>query len=178
MPRCLALITAFLISVTSLTSTVLSNSDRHESQPPPASINDFETRAFEAVNRERLKLSLRPLQRAEDLSSVARNHSRDMIARQYFAHRSPEGDDLRARFARNGINRWQRIAENIACNLGYRDPVTTAVESWMQSPGHRQNILDQRLTETGIGVAVDSVGRVYFTQVFATRERATIARAK
>src|SRR6185295_20236602 len=117
-----------------------------------------------AVNQERKAHGLRLLTRAADLSAVAREHSRDMSVRGYFAHRSPDGADLRDRFARSGINRWRQIAENIAYNLGYSDPVVTAVENWMQSQGHRQNILDSRLTESGVGVAVDAAGRVYFTQ--------------
>jgi uncharacterized protein YkwD len=177
MPYRPALVLALLIAATGLTSTALTASANITPQSNPR-ISALEDRAFEAINLERTAHSLRALVRADDLSAVARAHSLDMIARHYFSHRSPEGADLRARFARGGINHWQRIAENIACNLGYSDPAATAVTDWMNSPSHRQNILDSRLIESGIGVAVDEIGRVYFTQVFATRDRETVARAK
>jgi len=142
----------------------------NEATPIRPSVGELEDRAFEAINQERQANGLPPLRRASDLSAVAREHSRDMLERRYFAHQSPEGEDLRGRFARRGINHWRYIAENIAYNLGYRDPVAVAVESWMRSPGHRRNILNKRLAESGIGVVVDDLGRVYFTQVFATRD--------
>lgn len=133
--------------------------------------DDLESRAFAAINHVRAAAGLAPLRFAPDLSAVAREHSEDMVERDYFAHQSPEGKDLRHRFARHGISNWQRIAENIAYNRGYEDPVAAAVEGWMNSPGHRKNILNRSLVESGIGVAVSEAGRVYFTQVFATRER-------
>lgn len=132
--------------------------------------DDLEERAFAAVNRLRAAAGLAPLRFAPDLSTVAREHSQDMVERDYFAHQSPDGRDLRHRFARHGISNWQRIAENIAYNRGYEDPVAAAVEGWMNSPGHRKNILNRSLVESGIGVAVSEAGRVYFTQVFATRD--------
>ena len=171
MPRCTALVLAFLISATGLASVALPATDNRDPQPPRLNVNEMEDHAFDAINQERKAHGLHPLAHADDLSAIAREHSRDMITRHYFAHRSPDGDDLRDRFARNGINRWRHIAENIAYNLGYSDPVMVAVENWMQSQGHRQNILDPRLTESGVGVAVDAAGRVYFTQVFATRNQ-------
>jgi uncharacterized protein YkwD len=176
MSRCPALVLAFLISTTGLVHATLNASHGSELQPASLNISELEDRAFEAVNLQRRANGLRPLTHAPDLSAIAREHSRDMIARHYFAHRSPEGADLRTRFARHGINRWRRIAENIAYNLGYSDPVAAALEGWMRSHGHRQNILDPRLVESGIGVAVEPTGRVYFTQVFATRDRDAIAR--
>lgn len=141
-----------------------------ELQPIVFKADDLEERAFAAINRERAAYGLAPLRFASDLSVVARAHSQDMVERDYFAHQSPEGKDLRHRFARYGISNWRYIAENIACNRGYEDPVVTAVTGWMNSPGHRKNILNKGLVESGIGVAVSEAGRVVFTQVFATRE--------
>jgi uncharacterized protein YkwD len=107
------------------------------------------------------------LKLALQMQSVAREHSLDMLRRDYFAHQSPEGKDLRHRLERHGINNWRRIAENIAYNSGYEDPVLIAVEGWMKSPGHRKNILNRELAESAIGVAVSADGRAFFTQVFA-----------
>lgn len=141
------------------------------------SLSDLEDQVFEAINLERRAGGLPSLRRAGDLNAVARQHSRDMVARSYFAHTSPEGDDLRQRFARSGISNWRCIAENIAYNRGYPDPVAAVVEGWMRSPGHRRNILNRQLTESGIGVAVDEGGRTYFTQVFTARDQKLMARA-
>jgi uncharacterized protein YkwD len=168
---------AFLVLGMSLAGVVLSAPNHGELRPLRPSEGELEDRVFEAINQERGRQGLPPLQRAGDLSAVARKHSRDMMARNYFAHQSPEGDDLRGRFARSGIGHWRVIAENIAYNSGYSDPVSVAVEGWMQSPGHRRNILDPRLQESGIGVAVDRTGRTYFTQVFATRRSGAVAHA-
>ena len=177
MSRWCVLVLVILSLGMSLTRVGLTAPDYGEAKPSRPSAIELEDRLFEAINQERKANGLSPLVRASDLNAVAREHSRDMVERHYFAHRSPEGDDLRVRFARSGISNWRYIAENIAYNLGQSDPVTAAVEGWMNSPGHRRNILNKKLTESGIGVAVDEMGRTYFTQVFATRERGIVARA-
>jgi uncharacterized protein YkwD len=174
--RC-ALVLVFLMAAAGLSGVGRGASGPGELKPLRPNASEIEERVFAAINRERIAHGLPQLARAQDLAAVAREHSRDMMARRYFAHRSPEGTDLRHRFARSGIHRWRLMAENIACNLGFQDPVSTAVEGWMQSPSHRRNILDRRLTESGVGVAVDNSGRVYFTQVFATRDQSVVARA-
>ncbi|HZS07268.1 MAG TPA: CAP domain-containing protein [Blastocatellia bacterium] len=148
-------------------------SDAKTLQPVVFKADDLEERAFAAINRERLANGLPPLRYAPDLSNVARAHSQDMLTRDYFAHQSPDGKDLRYRFAKHGITNWRYIAENIAYNSGYEDPVAAAVEGWMHSPGHRKNILNRELTESGIGVAMSESGRIYFTQVFTVREEKT-----
>ena len=131
---------------------------------------DIEEQVFRAINRIREENHLVPLSAAKDLNAVARMHSQDMASRDYFSHISPEGDSLRARITRNGITNWNRVAENIAMNYGYGDPATIAVKGWLESPGHRHNIMDVNLTETGIGVATDAKGRIYLTQLFALRK--------
>lgn len=131
---------------------------------------DIEEQVFQAINRIREEHHLLPLSAAKDLGAIARLHSQDMAVRAYFSHVSPEGDSLRTRITRNGITNWNRIAENIAMNYGYGDPVSIAVKGWLESPGHRHNIMDENLTETGIGVAMDAKGRIYLTQLFARRK--------
>jgi uncharacterized protein YkwD len=54
---------------------------------------------------------------------------------------------------------------------GSDDPVAIAVEGWMSSPGHRANILSEEYSESGIGIAIDGRGAVYFTQVFTRGAR-------
>ncbi len=133
-------------------------------------VADIESQVFQAINKVRTENNLPVLALANDLTSVARFHSQDMAIKDYFDHVSPEGDNLQKRIERGGVRNWMRLAENIATSLGYSDPVEAAVRGWMKSQHHRDNILDQKLNQTGIGVAVDAKGRVYLTQLFATRK--------
>lgn len=138
--------------------------------PLVATSASIEEQVFSAINHFREEQHLSPLSMAKDLSSVARLHSQDMATRSYFDHISPDGNTMRKRVLGFGITNWNRLAENIAMNYGHNDPATVAVRGWLNSPAHRQNILDQDLTETGIGVAVDAKGRIYLTQLFARRK--------
>lgn len=139
--------------------------------PAATAVNvlSVEEQVFQAINQIREANSLSPLQLKKDLSLVARGHSEDMAAHDYFSHVSPTGERLPSRIARGGVVGWSRLAENIALNQGYADPVAIAVRGWMNSEGHRHNILDRNLSETGIGVAVDAQGKIYLTQLFAKR---------
>ncbi len=163
---------AVLLLLTSLITLPLAaaNVPSTAAVPSLAAAADIEEQVFQAINRIRAENHLAPLSAAKDLNSVARSHSQDMATRDYFGHVSPEGDSLRTRITRNGITNWNRLAENLAMNYGYNDPVRTAVKGWLESPGHRHNILDVNLTETGIGVAMDAKGRIYLTQLFARRK--------
>ncbi|MFV9506489.1 MAG: CAP domain-containing protein, partial [Oscillochloridaceae bacterium umkhey_bin13] len=95
-------------------------------------------------------------------------HSQDMAQRGYFSHFSPEGRDPSDRVDATGYQ-WQMVGENIAS--GYRTP-QEVVAGWMDSPGHRANILRCEFTEIGIGYFErpddPSRMRTYWTQVFAT----------
>lgn len=135
-----------------------------------ATATSIEERVFSAINRFREENHLAPLAMAKDLAGVARSHSQDMATRDYFDHVSPDGNTMRKRVLGSGITNWNRLAENIAMNYGHPDPANVAVKGWLNSQGHRHNILDQDLTETGIGVAVDTKGRIYLTQLFARRK--------
>jgi len=104
----------------------------------------------------------------ETLRTVARNHSQDMITRNFFSHTNPDGLDPGDRVTKAGIT-YSAVAENIAQNMGYADPGQQAVDGWMNSEGHRNNILDASnygFTQTGVGIAKKSDGTYYFTQVF------------
>ena len=82
----------------------------------------------------------------------------------FFSHTAPAGDDVGDRVQAAG-KPYRAIGENIARNVDARNPVDRAVEGWMKSDGHRENMLTDRFTETGVGVC--RTGREYFfTQVF------------
>jgi uncharacterized protein YkwD len=131
--------------------------------------NGFERRAFELVNEERRARGQRPLVWDAELMRLARQHSENMARQNFFSHTDADGLDTADRAAVGGVCGWRAIAENIAYNQGFEDPVGFAVERWMQSPKHRENILRDSFTHAGIGVSRAADGRVYFTQVFVAR---------
>lgn len=114
------------------------------------------------VNQERAKQGLNALRVEEKLTIVARAHSRDMFERRYFSHYSPEGRDVGYRARQESVE-YSLIGENLA----YAPDVTTAHAGFMNSEGHRANILDPAWTRIGIGVIDGDVYGKMLTQVFA-----------
>ena len=102
------------------------------------------------IDAERREAHRRPLVLDPRLSAAAQRHADDMLAQSYFAHRDRDGKTVRER-ARAAGYEWTAIGENIALD---QQSVKEVVESWMRSPGHRENILDRRYTQTGIGLAL------------------------
>jgi uncharacterized protein YkwD len=135
--------------------------------PVPAEI---EARTVEAVNAVRRDHGLVALEVNRVLADVARAHSHDMIRRRYFDHADPDGIGAEDRVRRSGLAS-SRIGENLHRNAGFEDAVSTAVKSWLASEGHSELLLCQAFRETGVGVAVDEEGTVYFTQLFLTPPR-------
>ena len=127
----------------------------------------MEVDTFNQINQQRISNGLAALVMNETVRTVARNHSQDMIDRGFFDHTNPDGLGVGDRVTAAGVA-WQRVGENIASNSGYADPVTVAVTGWMNSAGHRANILTAEFTHTGIGIAQSASGAYYFTQVFFT----------
>ncbi len=121
-----------------------------------------EAQMIELVNRERTKEGLGALRVEEKLTIVARGHSRDMFERRYFSHYSPEGRDVGYRARAEGVE-YALIGENLA----YAPDVELAHSGFMNSEGHRTNILDPAWTRVGIGVIDADVYGKMFTQVFA-----------
>lgn len=141
--------------------------------PVSSSVGSSEIIAMEnnvktLIDNERAKYGKPPLSWNETLRTVARNHSQDMITRNFFSHTNPDGLGPSERVTNAGIN-YLAVAENIAYNQGQTDPAQTAVTGWMNSEGHKNNIIDANnygFTETGVGIAVKSDGTYYFTQLF------------
>ncbi len=128
----------------------------------------LEQQAFDLINAERRANGKEALVWDSELSRMARNHSENMARFDFFDHAGPDGG-LEERARARGIRGWDVLSENITYNKGYRDPAAFAVERWMLSPKHRSNLLNSRLTRSGIGVAQSADGRVFFTQVFIAR---------
>ncbi|MFI7538764.1 CAP domain-containing protein [Streptosporangium sp. NPDC049376] len=98
------------------------------------------------------------------LRSAAQGHSADMAANNYFNHTSKDGRTMTDRIKASGFSPLSAWAENMA--WGQRTPAEV-VKAWMNSPGHRRNIMTCSYTHIGIGVATSPRGRVYWTQDFA-----------
>ena len=133
--------------------------------PTTSTTSAIEWEVFELVNAERAKYGLSALSWADDLSRVARGHSRDMIDRGFFDHTNPDGRSPFDRLRLAGIS-YRTAAENIA--YGQRTP-EAVMNAWMNSPGHRANILNANVKEIGVGAAVSSGGTIYWTQIFVAR---------
>jgi uncharacterized protein YkwD len=108
---------------------------------------ELEARMLELVNQEREKQGLRPLRADPEAAEVARAHSRDMFARGYFSHVTPEGSDPFARMRRGGV-RFVLAGENLAL----APTLELAHRGLMNSPGHRANILRPGFGRVGIGI--------------------------
>ncbi len=128
-----------------------------------------ERRAFELINAEREKKGMRPLVLDGSLTRVARYHSDNMAREDFFNHVDRDGLDISGRAEALGLRGWKTLGENIAYNQGYSDPTAFAVERWMISSKHRENVLNGEYTHAGLGIARSADGRVFFTQVFMRR---------
>ncbi len=108
---------------------------------------DLEARMLVLINQERAAAGLKPVRADPELAEVARAHSRDMLARGYFSHYSPEGQDLAERMRRGKVN-YFAAGENLA----YAPTLDGAHRGLMNSPGHKANILRPQFGRVGIGV--------------------------
>ncbi|MFE9768177.1 CAP domain-containing protein [Streptomyces sp. NPDC005808] len=114
------------------------------------------------TNAERTATGLRPLSVDPLLTNAAQAHSDDMVARAFYSHTSPDGTQPWDRAAAAGSAR-RTIGENIAC--GQRSPAEVVL-GWMNSPGHRANILKPAFTHIGTGLAGGGRMGTYWTQLF------------
>ena len=111
------------------------------------------------VNRERELRRLRPLSNNSRLASAALAHSRDMVARRYFGHVTPEGLRVSRRVLNAGYaspTRSWSVGENLAWGTGQFASPASRVTALMNSPGHRANMLNPSFREGGVGVALDA----------------------
>ena len=90
-----------------------------------------------------------------------------MAEENFFSHNDPEGRSVRERVNEARI-KWHMVGETLALSNGYINPVATSLRGWMDSPGHRRNILDPDWRNTAIGVWISADGTVYFTEIFLT----------
>jgi uncharacterized protein YkwD len=128
--------------------------------PPPGTA----TALIEVTNSERAKAGLTALRMNAGLMEAAQIQAEQVAAAGRLEHTLPEArfPQLEDRLAAVGYD-WQLAGENLA--FGQRS-AAAAVETWMQSPTHRSNIMSGSFTELGAGFVVDPTGRPYYVQVF------------
>ena len=141
-----------------------------------ARVAELELKVHAGINAERARNGRPPLKWEEQLAAVARAHSDDMTRRGYFSHDTPEGLGPSDRIDRAGYSCWKGshygVAENIAIETTLDNLDRTAAEAvqgWMNSPGHRTNLLGAQYDRTGIGASFGTwrgYRAVYLTQVF------------
>lgn len=126
---------------------------------PDSGVGTYEEQVVNLVNVIRKQNGLGALTLSEELCKVARYKSQDMHDRNYFSHTSPTYGSPFDMMKRFGIS-FRTAGENIA--MGYRTP-EDVVEGWMNSSGHRANILNAAYTQIGVGFVEDGY---YWTQMF------------
>ena len=122
------------------------------------------------LNAHRARHDLGALRLSRRLSTAARRHSRAMVRERFFSHDSPNGasfvDRIRATGYLEGAQSWS-LGENIAYGSGGRSTPRSIGRAWMNSPGHRANILSESFRQIGIGIApgtpVGAGGATYTT---------------
>lgn len=122
-----------------------------------SNMNSDEKEVFDLINKQRAQNGLSPLKENSELQRVARIKAQDMVNNNYFSHTSPTYGspfDMMKSFKIS----YNTAGENIAGNSSN----SSAVTAWMNSPGHRANILNESFNQTGIGVVTGSkYGKIY-----------------
>ena len=131
-------------------------------QKPSTDFSSYQQQVLDLVNAERTKRGISALTLDSNLSSVATKKSQDMVNKNYFDHTSPTYGSPFDMMKQFGIS-YRTAGENIA--KGQKTP-QEVVTAWMNSEGHRKNILNPNFTNLGVGIAKDSKGTTYWTQMF------------
>lgn len=133
-----------------------------EQDPEIVDISAMENKIVELTNAERTKRGLSPLTNDLEIAAVSRAHSKDMAERGYFSHETPDGVTPGDRMVMGGIE-FNARGENIA---GNQSPELT-MRAWMNSEGHRNNILGDKFKRIGVGIYPSKKYGYLFTQSFA-----------
>ncbi len=124
--------------------------------PTAANIAEVRAATLCLINRERIHDGENALIENPHLQASAQGHSEDMVARDYFSHTSPSGEAFDTRILATGyVARTQpyELGENIDCATLYLATPAATVTAWMNSPEHRENILNGEYRESGVGIA-------------------------
>lgn len=133
-------------------------------QTRSSALTTLERTVFQKINQYRQSQGLAALSRNSTITTQARKHSQNMANTRQLSH---NGFESRLQVIGKTIQ-WRGAAENVAYNAGFSNPAAQAVNGWLKSSGHLQNIVGD-FNLTGIGVAQNSRGEYYFTQIFIKR---------
>jgi uncharacterized protein YkwD len=129
-------------------------------QPTTAGADDVATAIVCDINVYRTSNGLRPLRWDSRLGSAAQAQATDMAARHYASHFTPEGVGLVERVESTGYiskgSNWS-LAENLGWGTSYLSTPLAIVQGWIDSPEHRENILDPQVRDIGVGIAQGSI---------------------
>ncbi len=132
-------------------------------------VERLERAIHDEVNDRRVARDLEPLSTDATLSAAAREHSQDMVARDFFAHTAPGDDGFAAHYRDEGVE-CRGLGENLLMRTveadAPEDVASNAVDQWMNSESHRRNLLRESWVADGVGVAFDGDGGLYATQAF------------
>lgn len=120
-----------------------------------------EKQALDLLNADRARNGLKPLKLNLQLTALGGKYAQDMINRKFFAHTDPDGKSPFDRMKQAGIG-YSYAGENLAINSN----VANAEQAFMNSTGHRSNILSPNYTDVGLGVRYDAKGSAYVVQEF------------
>lgn len=124
-------------------------------------LNDYEQEALDLINEYREQYGLVKLKPYSELQAVAKLKAEDLVNSEYFAHTSPNLGTPFEMLADNGVS-YKIAGENLAGNT----TPERAVEAWMNSPLHRENILEGKFEYTGISVIDSPIYGKVFVQLF------------
>lgn len=148
--KIIILLVGMILSINSSTANALTREEEKR----------YQTIVLNEVNAYRLKQGLNTLILNDNISQEARQHSLNMAAKkEKFGHHNFE---QRIKHIKKHLSRFGGGAENIAC---FKLSPQKVVQMWLTSPGHKRNI-KSRATLTGIGIAQDAKGWIYYTQIF------------
>ncbi len=120
------------------------------------------------VNELRAERDLAPLQGSPALGQVAQAHAKDMARHGYLSHINLAGQNPLERVNAAGVRGFRLLAENIAVSSVRGDRTAIAIEEWLQSERHRENLLNPAFNTTGVAVVKAPGNRTIFVQLFAT----------
>ena len=118
------------------------------------------------INSERAAAGAGPLQLCTNLASAAQDHSADQAATSRMSHTGSNGSTMRQRVEVTGYLGWNSLGENVAAG---QPSVSSVMDAWMGSSGHRANLLSTSFEHVGFGMASSSSGTPYWTQNFGRR---------
>ncbi len=127
--------------------------------PDDANLAQVRAATLCLINNQRAAAGLAALRESSALDAAAASHSADMVAGNYFDHVAPTGLGLVDQIVAVGyatVGTLRDLGENIATGVDALATPASTVATWMASPGHRDNILDPRFTDTGVGVVASA----------------------